>query len=100
MATFQINGCSWQASVRFKLLELTSDGSQLKLYRTQVTYGNDELAAELIECFGLYQEHTSMTPYTSGMTDFVTRPLELTNWICGGNSLFFTIPSHIGIIIA
>ena len=50
METFQINGCSQQASVRFKLLELTSDGSQLKLYRTQVTYGNDELAAELIEC--------------------------------------------------
>ena len=75
---FQINGCSQQASVRFKLLELTSDGNWLKLYRTQVTYtdgftyGNDELAAELIERFGPYQEHASMTPYTSGMTDFDT----------------------------
>ena len=78
METFQINGCSQQASVRFKLLELTSDGSRLKLYRTQITYtdgftyGNDELAAELIERFGPYQEHASMTPYTSGMTDFDT----------------------------
>ena len=64
--------------MRFKLLELTSDGSRLKLYRTQVTYtdgftyGNDELAAELIERFGPYQEHASMTPYTSALagTDF------------------------------
>jgi hypothetical protein len=81
MATFQINGCSQQASVRFKLLGLNSDASRLKLYRTQAThtdgftYGNDELVAELIERFGPYQEHASMTPYTSGMTNFVTRPL-------------------------
>ena len=66
MATFQINGCSWQASVRLKLLELTSDGSQLKLYRTQVTYGNDELAAELIERFDPYQETHPRHPTLRG----------------------------------
>ncbi|MBV7330571.1 alkaline phosphatase family protein [Chloroflexi bacterium TSY] len=76
--TFQIEGRSQHASVRFKLLELSPDGSRLKLYRTQVTYtdgftyGDDELAADLLERFGPYQEHASMTPYTSGMTDFDT----------------------------
>lgn len=78
LAPFQIEGSSQEASVRFKLLELTTDGSRLKLYRTQVTYttgftyGDEELAAELIARFGPYQEHASMTPYTSGMTDFDT----------------------------
>ncbi|MCZ6636382.1 MAG: alkaline phosphatase family protein [bacterium] len=75
--TFQIEGRDQRASVRFKLLELNTDGSGLKLYRTQVTYTDgftypDELAAELIDRFGPYQEHASMTPYTSGMTDFDT----------------------------
>ena len=75
---FRIDNRSQRASVRFKLLELAPDGSRLKLYRSQVTYtdsftyGDDELAAELIERFGPYQEHASMTPYTSGMTDFDT----------------------------
>ena len=74
--TFRINGRAQQASVRLKLLELAADGTHLKLYRTQITYadgftyGDDELAAELIERFGPYQEHASMTPYTAGMTDF------------------------------
>ncbi|NJN83766.1 MAG: hypothetical protein HC802_16815 [Caldilineaceae bacterium] len=50
----------------------------MKLYRTQVTfadgftYGNEELARELVERFGPYQEHASMTPYTSGMVDYDT----------------------------
>ena len=49
----------------------------MKLYRSQVTYTDgftypDDLAAELIERFGPYQEHASMTPYTSGMADFDT----------------------------
>ena len=76
--TFQIDNRHQQASVRFKLLALSPDGSQLKLYRTQVTYtngftyGDDELAATLLEQFGPYQEHASMTAYTSGMTDFDT----------------------------
>lgn len=75
---FQIDGHSQPAAVRFKLLELSADGQRLKLYRTQVTYtdgftyGDDALAAELVERFGPYQEHASMTPYTAGMTDFDT----------------------------
>jgi len=75
--TFRIEGRDQRASVRFKLLALNPDASGLKLYRTQVTYTDgftypDELAAELIERFGPYQEHASMTPYTAGMTDFDT----------------------------
>ena len=75
---FLIDGQAQEAAVRFKLLELAPDGSSLKLYRTQVTYtngftyGDSELEAELIRRFGPYQEHASMTPYTSGMTDFDT----------------------------
>ena len=75
---FRIGGRDQRAAVRFKLLELSQDGSDLKLYRTQVTYtdgftyGDEELAAKLIERFGPYQEHASMVPYTAGMTDFDT----------------------------
>ena len=75
---FRIDGNDQQASVRFKLMELAPDGTGLKLYRTQITYtngftyGDAELEAELIERFGPYQEHASMTPYTSGMIDFDT----------------------------
>ena len=74
---FQIDDRKQDASIRFKLMELTSDGKNLKLYRSQVTYAGgftypDDLAAELIERFGPYQEHASMTPYTSGMADFDT----------------------------
>ena len=74
---FRISGRDQRASVRFKLLELNPDSSGLKLYRTQVTYADgftypDELAADLIERFGPYQEHASMTPYTAGMADFDT----------------------------
>ena len=68
---FAIDGDRRSASVRFKLMELAADGSRLKLYRTQVTYTDgftlpDELAGELVERFGPYQEHASMLPYTSG----------------------------------
>ena len=74
---FRIDGRSQTASVRFKLLELSPDGGRLKLYRTQVTYADgftypDDLAHDLIERFGPYQEHASMTPYDSGMADFDT----------------------------
>ena len=74
---FQIDGRKQDASIRLKLMELTPDGKNLKLYRSQVTYADgftypDDLAADLIERFGPYQEHASMTPYTSGMTDFDT----------------------------
>ena len=74
---FEIDSRKQDASIRFKLMELTPDGKNLKLYRSQVTYADgftapDDLAAELIERFGPYQEHASMTPYTSGMADFDT----------------------------
>lgn len=78
IAPFQINGREQRASVRFKLLDLSGDGQHLKLYRSQVTYvdgftyGDTALAAELIERFGPYQEHASMTPYTAGMCDYHT----------------------------
>lgn len=73
-----IDGREQRASLRFKLLHLSADGQQLKIYRSQATYadgwtyGNPELETELVERFGPYQEHASMTPYTSGMTDFDT----------------------------
>ena len=75
--TFRIVERDQRASVRFKLLELSADGQRLKLYRSQVTYADGftyptDLADELIERFGPYQEHASMTPYTSGMADFDT----------------------------
>ena len=74
---FAIDGGRQRASVRFKLMELAPDGSRLKLYRTQATYADgftvpDDLAGELIERFGPYQEHASMLPYTAGMADFDT----------------------------
>ncbi len=75
--TFQINGEAQRASVRFKLMDLSSDGDYLKLYRTQATYADGftypkALADELLDKFGPYQEHASMTPYHSGMADFDT----------------------------
>jgi hypothetical protein len=77
LESFQIGGCDQPASVRFKLLELAPDGSHLKLYRSQVTFADgftypEELASDLIQRFGPYQEHASMHPYVSGMTDFDT----------------------------
>jgi len=75
---FRCAGKGQEAAVRFKVMELAADGSHLKLYRSQIThtngftYGDDALCAELIERFGPYQEHASMTPYTSGMVDFDT----------------------------
>lgn len=77
VADFNVDGGKRSASLRFKLMELAADGSRLKLYRTQVTYTDgftvpDELAGELLDRFGPYQEHASMLPYTSGMADFET----------------------------
>ncbi len=74
---FQIDGREQRASFRVKPMEIAPDGSHLKLYRTQVTYADgfsypDDLARELVERFGPYQEHASMTPYTAGMCDFDT----------------------------
>jgi len=76
--SFQIAGNSQRAAVRFKVLELSATGDRIKLYRSQITYttrftyGDDELAATLINRFGPYQEHASTIPYSSGMADFDT----------------------------
>ncbi len=75
--TFKIAGREQPAAMRFTLLELAPDGQFLKLYRSQATYTTgftfpEELAGELIDRFGPYQEHASMTPYTAGMADFDT----------------------------
>ena len=66
-----------RASVRFKLMDLSSDGSLLKLYRSQVTFADGfthppELAEQIISRFGPYQEHASFTPFITRMTDFET----------------------------
>jgi len=75
--SFKMGERDQRASLRFKLLALSPDGRRFKLYRTQVTYADgfgfpDDLSGELIERFGPYQEHASMEPYTTGMTDFDT----------------------------
>ena len=75
--TFRIDGRDQRASLRFKLIDLAPDASRLKLYRTQVTFAGGftyphDLGPDLIERFGPYQEHASMTPYVAGMADFDT----------------------------
>lgn len=62
---------------RFKVLDLSPDGQRLKVYRSQImaTTGftePEELAQELIERFGPYQEHTSHHTYTDSLADFDT----------------------------
>jgi predicted AlkP superfamily phosphohydrolase/phosphomutase len=74
---FTIHSRQQRASVRFKLMNLSSDGSLLKLYRTQVTFADGftnppELAEQIISRFGPYQEHASFTPFETRMTDFET----------------------------
>jgi predicted AlkP superfamily phosphohydrolase/phosphomutase len=79
---FTVGGERQQGTVRFKLIELAPDASRLKLYRSQVmrtdgfTHPQD-LAGELIERFGPYPEHCSLTPYQSGMADLGTALEEL-----------------------
>ncbi len=66
------------AALRFKVMDLDPGGHYLKLYRSQITYthgfcyGDSTLEDTLFQRFGPYQEHASMMPYTSGMTDFTT----------------------------
>ena len=65
------------AVFRFKTLEVSPDGSKLRLYRSQVTYASGfteppELADELTSKFGPYPEHASHMPYTWGLSDLQT----------------------------
>ena len=74
---FAFGGGRQRASVRFKPVALSADGTHLQLYRSQVTFADGftvpgELAAELVDRFGPYQEHASTLPYTHGMADFDT----------------------------
>ncbi len=66
-----------QGTFRFKTVELSSDGSHLRLYRSQIVMTDKfcepkELSRELVEKFGPYQEHASLAPYIWGATDFET----------------------------
>ena len=74
---FAFGGRRQRASVRFKPVALSADGTHLQLYRSQVTFADGftfpgDLAAELVDRFGPYQEHASTLPYTHGMADFDT----------------------------
>ena len=74
---YRIDGRDQLASVRFKLLSLSPDGRNIKLYRSQITYVDGfsfppEAAVELVRRFGPYQEHASFMPYKVGMVDFDT----------------------------
>ncbi|MCL4441990.1 MAG: alkaline phosphatase family protein [Firmicutes bacterium] len=62
---------------RFKVLELSPEAKSLRIYRSQVmpTRGftePEELATELVDKFGPYQEHASHFTYTDSIGDFDT----------------------------
>ncbi len=89
--TLQLNGPSGptEATVRFKLIELSPDASRLRLFRTQafpVTGWTDppDLGPKLIDTLGPYIEHASLVASTFGWVDENT-DLELAaeqiNWI-------------------
>ena len=74
---FVVEGRRRRGNMRFKLIDLSKDGSRLRLYRTQVmptdgfTSPND-LGEEIIGALGPYVEHTSQFSYMTGGTDFET----------------------------
>ncbi len=74
---FIMEGRQRQGSFRFKLIELSSDGERLRLYRSQImpTRGfsyPDELGLELIRAIGPYQEHVSEYSHMMGWTNYET----------------------------
>jgi hypothetical protein len=76
-AEFEVEGRRRVGTLRFKLIELSADGSRLHLYRTQVnpTDGFTEpeaLGPELIERCGPYLEHASDALNFLGAIDFPT----------------------------
>ncbi|MEW6230121.1 MAG: alkaline phosphatase family protein, partial [Bacillota bacterium] len=71
----QVGGA--KGMVRFKPLQISRDGSVVKLYRSQVTPLDgftypDELGKHLIDKFGPYLEHASHHTYTASIGDFAT----------------------------
>ncbi len=74
---FVISDQPKEATFRFKTVELTPDGSQLRLYRSQAIMVDEfcepkELGRELIKKFGPYLEHASIFPHFWGWIDFKT----------------------------
>lgn len=75
--SFVITGKSKEAIFRFKTVELTPDGKQLRLYRSQAVTLDEfceppELGRELTEKFGPYLEHASLVPHTMRQVDLDT----------------------------
>jgi len=74
---FTIEGSETDARFRFKTVELSPDGSRLRMYRSQVMLAHGfceppELAAELSNRFGPYLEHASILPYSWAIGDLDT----------------------------
>ncbi|MHB1417911.1 MAG: alkaline phosphatase family protein [Chloroflexota bacterium] len=66
-----------QGTVRFKLTDLSADGKNLKLFRSQIMPLSgfsepDDIGRELIEKIGPYQEHVSQMFASLGMVDYKT----------------------------
>lgn len=75
--SFVIAGKQQEGTFRFRTVELSQDGSRLRLHRSQIVMMDEfcepkELSRELVEKFGPYQEHASLAPYIWGATDFET----------------------------
>ena len=74
---FVIEGKEQEAAVRFKLVELTTDGERLRLYRSQVMLLDGvseppDLGRRLADRHGPYLEHASVLPYVWGIADLAT----------------------------
>ena len=74
---FNVEGAKRAGTLRFKLVELTSTGDRIRLYRSQVMPVDgfthpDGLGRELIELFGPYVDHVGEFFYLCGATDFAT----------------------------
>jgi len=74
---FIVAGKPQEATFRFKTIELTPDGSRLRLYRSQAMMVDEfsepeGIGRELTQKFGPYLEHASLYPYRWGWTDFST----------------------------
>ncbi len=84
------------AVFRFKLLELSPDGQNLRIYRSQVMYADGftepaSLAREMTDKFGPYLEHASHMPYTWGLSDLETA-LEEIDYQC---TWFANVANHL-----
>ena len=74
---FVVEGKKQDAAFRIKTVELATDASRLRLYRSQIIQLDDfceppELGRELVERFGPYLEHASELPFVWGIADLDT----------------------------